>query len=189
MNEELTAIILTTTGAIISTIIYIALFKFSNKVVRMFQLYAWSQDALKLFLRIASTFISAITFLLFLRRALIAIELKFTVEFIEKIILNSGKYLAAVLIIMLGVYISRKFANKLKETNQSFNTYIYIISSLIINTAFILTALTIIEVNIIVFLEVYKIILLSIGITFALIIGIPIGTQISNKINKKKSKK
>lgn len=188
MNEDLTAILLIAGGAFISIIIYVLLFKFSNKIVRMFQLYAWSQDALKLFLRIFSTFLSIIIFLIFLRRALAVMGLKFTVEFIETIILNSGKYFSALIIIMLGFYLSRKFTNKLKKTNKSFNTYIHLISSLIINTAFILTALTIIEIDITVFLEVYKLILLSMGITIALIIGIPIGTYLSNKTNKKKKR-
>jgi hypothetical protein len=186
MNEYLLSIIIITIGFIISFLLYIFLHKLTNNIVRMFQLYAWSQDALKLILRIFSSFVCVIVFLMFLRKALTIIGLVFTVDFIENILLSSGKYFSAFIVIVLGLYLSRRVNDRLKGLNTVFQPYIYFISSLIVNTAFILTGLTIIGVNIIIFLEVYKILLLTIGITLSLIIGIPMGMYISNKINKKK---
>jgi len=66
-----------------------------------------------------------------------------------------------------------------------FNQYFYFLSALVVNTAFILTGLTIVGIDITVFVEVYKIILLTIGATIALVIGIPLGVYISNKVNNK----
>ena len=189
MNEDLTAILLTASGAFISIFVYILLSKITNKTIRLFQLYSWSQDVLKLFLRMFSVFLCVVIFLLFLRRALAVIELAFTVKFIELILLNLGRYFSAALIILFGAYISKKFNNQLKETNKSFNQYIHLLGSLIINTAFILTGLTVIGIDIVVFLEVYKIVLLMLGLTLALIVGIPLGIYLSNKLNKRKLKK
>ena len=116
------------------------------------------------------------------------IGLNFTVEFIESIILNSGKYFSAFLVVIGGFYISRMINEKAKGKNSKFKPYLSVLTNLIINTAFILTGLTIVGINIIVFLEVYKIILLTLGITLSLIIGIPLGVYISNKITNKKRK-
>ncbi|MFA6888811.1 MAG: hypothetical protein WC254_04930 [Candidatus Woesearchaeota archaeon] len=154
----------------------------------MFQLYSESQDILKLSLRLISSFISVIIFLVFLRKALTIIGLNFTVDFIEKIILSSGKYFSAFLIILCGFYISRMINKKINGMSTGSKQYFYFLSNLIVNTAFILTGLTIVGIDITVFVEVYKIILLTVGITISLIIGIPIGVYISNKINNKQKK-
>ncbi len=175
-------------GFIVSVILYLFLLKFSNKILRMFQLYQESQDMLKLSLRIISFFICIVVFLVFLRKALAIIGLNFTVEFIESIILNSGKYFSAFLVVLGGVYLSRIINQKFKGRDVKLRSYIYFLSNLIINTAFILTGLTMVGINIIVFLEVYKIILLTIGIVLSLAIGIPFGVYISNKINNKPRK-
>ena len=189
MNENmLIPALIITGGFIVSVILYLFLHKFSNKIVRMFQLYPESQDILKLSLRLISSFLCIVIFLVFLRKALAMIGLNFTVEFIESIILNSGKYFSAFLVIMGGFYISRMINEKVKGKNIKFKPYLSVLTNLIINTAFILTGLTIVGINIIVFLEVYKIILLTLGITLSLIIGIPLGVYISNKINNKKRK-
>ena len=189
MNEDmLIPALIITGGAIISVILYIFLLRFSNKILRMFQLYSESQDILKLSLRLISSFLCIIIFLVFLRKALAMISLNFTVEFIESIILNSGKYFSAFLVVIGGFYISRMINEKAKGKNSKFKPYLSVLTNLIINTAFILTGLTIVGINIIVFLEVYKIILLTLGITLSLIIGIPLGVYISNKITNKKRK-
>src|SRR3989344_7685090 len=189
MNENmLIPALIITGGFIVSVILYLFLHKFSNKIVRMFQLYPESQDILKLSLRLISSFLCIVIFLVFLRKALAMIGLNFTVEFIESIILNSGKYFSAFLVIIGGFYISRMINKKFKEKNIKFKSYLSVLTNLIINTAFILTGLTIVGINIIVFLEIYKIILLTLGITLSLIIGIPIGMYISNKITNKKRK-
>ena len=189
MNEDiLIPALIITGGAIVSVILYIFLLRFSNKILRMFQLYSESQDILKLSLRLISSFLCIIIFLVFLRKALAMIGLNFTVEFIESIILNSGKYFSAFLVVIGGFYISRMINEKAKGKNSKFKPYLSVLTNLIINTAFILTGLTIVGINIIVFLEVYKIILLTLGITLSLIIGIPLGVYISNKITNKKRK-
>ena len=189
MNEDiLIPALIITGGAIISVILYIFLLRFSNKILRMFQLYSESQDILKLSLRLISSFLCIIIFLVFLRKALAMIGLNFTVEFIESIILNSGKYFSAFLVIVGGFYISRMINKKFKGKNIKFKSYLSVLTNLIINTAFILTGLTIVGINIIVFLEVYKIILLTIAVTLSLIIGIPIGMYVSNKVNNKRRK-
>ena len=189
MNEDiLIPALIITGGAIISVILYIFLLRFSNKIVRMFQLYSESQDILKLSLRLISSFLCIIIFLVFLRKALAMIGLNFTVEFIESIILNSGKYFSAFLVIVGGFYISRMINKKFKGKNIKFKSYLSVLTNLIINTAFILTGLTIVGINIIVFLEIYKIILLTIAVTLSLIIGIPIGMYVSNKVNNKRRK-
>ena len=175
-------------GALVSIILYLFLRNFSNKIIRMFQLYPESQDILKLSLRIISFFLCIVIFLVFLRKALAIIGLIFTTELIESIILNSGKYFTAFLTILGGFYISRKINEKIKGADTKFKPYFHFLSSSIINTAFILTGLTIVGIDISVFLEVYKIILLILGITLSLIIGIPLGVYISNKINNKKRK-
>ena len=172
-------------GAIVSVLLYVFLLRGSNKILRMFQLYSESQDILKLSLRLISSFLCIIIFLVFLRKALAMIGLNFTVEFIENIILNSGRYFSAFLVIVGGVYISKMINEKIKGMNSKFKQYFYFLSNLIVNTAFILTGLTIVGIDITVFVEVYKIILLTMGITLSLIIGIPIGVYVSNKINKK----
>jgi len=189
MNEDmLIPALIIAGGFIVSVILYLFLHKFSNKIVRMFQLYPESQDILKLSLRLISYFLCIIIFLVFLRKALAMIGLNFTVEFIESIILNSGKYFSAFLVVIGGFYISRMINEKAKGKNSKFKPYLSVLTNLIINTAFILTGLTIVGINIIVFLEVYKIILLTLGITLSLIIGIPLGVYISNKITNKKRK-
>ena len=189
MNEDiLIPALIITGGAIVSVILYIFLLRFSNKILRMFQLYSESQDILKLSLRLISSFLCIIIFLVFLRKALAMIGLNFTVEFIESIILNSGKYFSAFLVIVGGFYISRMINEKFKGKNIKFKSYLSVLTNLIINTAFILTGLTIVGINIIVFLEIYKIILLTIAVTLSLIIGIPIGMYVSNKVNNKRRK-
>lgn len=175
-------------GFILSLILYLFLINFSNKILRMFQLYPESQDILKLSLKLVSSFLSIVIFLVFLRKGLAIIGLNFTVLFIESIILNSGKYFSAFLVVVGGFYISRMIDKKYKRIGNNFRPYISFLSILIVNTAFILTGLTIVGVNIIVFLEIYKIILFTLGITLSLIIGIPFGLYISNKVNNKKRK-
>ncbi len=189
MNEDiLIPALIIAGGAIVSVILYLFLLKSSNKILRMFQLYPESQDILKLSLRFISSFLCIVVFLVFLRKALAIIGLNFTVEFIESIILNSGKYFSAFLVVGGGFYISRMLNEKFKRIDNNFRPYVSFLSILIVNTAFILTGLTIVGINIIVFLEVYKIILLTLGITLSLIIGIPLGLYLSNKINNKKRK-
>lgn len=171
-------------GSIVSVTLYIFLLKVSNKILRMFQLYPESQDILKLSLRLISSFFCIVIFLVFLRIALRKIGLDFTVEVIENIILSSGKYFTAFLIILGGVYISKKINEKIKRAETKFKPYFYFLSDLIVNTAFILTGFSVIGIDITVFLEIYKIIILTIGIILSLIIGIPLGIYVSNKINK-----
>src|SRR3989338_8638850 len=189
MNENiLIPALIIAGGFIVSVILYLFLHKFSNKILGMFQLYPESQDILKLSLRLISSFLCIIIFLVFLRKALAMIGLIFTVEFIESILLNSGKYFSAFLVIVGGFYISRRINEQFKEKNIKFKSYFSVLTNLIINTAFILTGLTIVGINIIVFLEIYKIILLTIAVTLSLIIGIPIGMYVSNKVNNKQRK-
>lgn len=187
MNEDiLIPAIIISSGAFVSVILYLFLLKISNTTLRMFQLYPESQDILKLSLRFISSFLSIMIFLVFLRKALRIIGLDFTVEVIENIILGSGKYFSAFLVVFGGFYISRRINEKIKEINSGVRQYLYFLSNLVINTAFILTGLTVVGINITVFVQVYKIILLTIGITLSLIIGIPLGIYFSNKINKQR---
>ncbi len=189
MNEDiLVPAIIISGGAFVSVILYLFLLKSSNKILRMFQLYPESQDVLKLSLRFISSFLSIMIFLVFLRKALRIIGLDFTAGFIENILLGAGKYFAAFLVILCGFYISRRINEKIKGADTRFRSYFYFLSNLVVNTAFILTGLTIVGIDITVFLEVYKIILLTIGITLSLIIGIPLGVYFSNKINNKRRK-
>ena len=104
MNENvLIPALIITGGLFICIILYLFLLKISNKVLRMFQLYPESQDLLKLSLRFISSFFCIVIFLVFLRIALRIIGLDFTVEFIENVILSSGKYFTAFLIILGGI--------------------------------------------------------------------------------------
>ena len=189
MNEDiLIPALIITGGAIVSVILYIFLHKFSNKILRMFQLYPESQDIFKISLRLITSFLCIVVFLIFLRLALRIIGLNFTTKFIESILISSGKYFSAFLVIVLGFYISRMINEKFKRKDIKFKPYLYVLTNLIINTTFILTGLTIVGINIIVFLEIYKIFLLTIAVTLSLIIGIPIGIYVSNKVNNKRRK-
>ena len=191
MDENyLFSILIFFVGIIITTILLLILQRASNRVLSMFALYAESQDILKISLRLISYFFSIIVFLVFLRLALKQIGLLFTINVIENVILHSGKYFTAFLIIIGGFYLSKKINTKIKASDKAtkFGYYFYFLSHTLVNTAFILTGLLIVGVDISVFLTVYKVILLTIGITLALIVGIPLGVYFSNRFNGKKRK-
>ena len=184
MNEDILApLVVLLGGAIISIFLYGFLHRLSNRILRMFQLYPESEDVLKLSLRLISSFFCIIVFLIFLRKSLALLGLVFTTGFVESVILNSGKYFAAFLVVLGGFSISRIVNGKIQGTDTRFKSYFIFLSNLIVNTAFILTGLSIVGIDITVFLEVYRVILLVLGITLSLVIGIPLGVYISNKVN------
>ena len=184
MNEDILApLVVLLGGAIISIFLYGFLHRLSNRILRMFQLYPESEDVLKLSLRLISSFFCIIVFLIFLRKSLALLGLVFTTGFVESVILNSGRYFAAFLIVLGGFTVSKTINGKIRGTDTRLKPYFILLSNLIVNTAFILTGLSVVGIDISVFLAVYRVILLVLGITLSLVIGIPLGVYISNKVN------
>jgi hypothetical protein len=119
--------------------------------------------------------------------------LDFTTKFVEDIISASPKYILALLIILCGFYVSRIIRERSKDYNFEFKNRMILIIDFIVHMTFIFTALYSIGVNMLFFLEFYKVILWIIGAIVALIIsmtiGIPLGISISEKMKKEKRRK
>lgn len=191
MNENiLYPALLIIFGIITSTIVIIFLTRFSNKITKFLELYPESRGILSISLKIICWFIGLIIFFIFLRWALIMLNREFTKNFVENIITTSPKYILAVVIIILGVYTSRLIREKSKDYQFEFKERMLLVIDLIIQMTFIFTALYSIGVNMVFFLEFYKLLLWIIGAIVALVIsmtiGIPIGINIYEKMKKER---
>lgn len=189
MNENmLYPALLIISGILISTIVIIFLTRFSNKITKFFKLYPESKGILSISLKIICWFIGLIIFLIFLRLALIMLNREFTKNFVENIITVSPKYILAVVIIILGFYISRLIRERSGDYQFEFKERMLLVMDLIIQMTFVFTALYSIGVNMVFFLELYKVLLWIIGVIIALVIsmtiGIPLGISIYEKTKK-----
>jgi len=193
MNEEiLYPALLIIAGIIISTALLILLTKLSNRIIRLFDLYPESRGILTIALKVITWFISLIVFSIFLRWALMILNLEFTKNLIESIITSSPKYILAIVILILGFYASRLIRERSKDYHFEFKERMLLVMDLIIHMTFIFTALYSIGVNMEFFLEFYKVLLWIISAIIALIIsmtiGIPLGISIYEKMKKEKRK-
>lgn len=182
--------LLVISGVLLSTIVIIFLTRFFNKIIKLFELYPESRGILNISLKFISWFAGLIVFLLFARLALRMWGLEFTTKFIEDIITVSPKYILALLIILCGFYISRIIRERSKDYKFEFKNRMLVIIDFIVHMTFIFTALYSIGVNMLFFLEFYKVILWIIGAIVTLIIsmtiGIPLGMSIYEKMRKEK---
>jgi len=185
--------LLIVSGILISTIVIIFLTRVSNKVVKFFQLYPESRGILNLSLRFISWFIGIVIFLLFLRLALKIWGLAFTMNFVESIIKISPKYIMAIMIILAGVYVSRLIRERSKDYHFDFKNRILLVIDFIVYMTFIFTALYSIGVNMIIFIEFYRVILWTIAGIVALVIsmtiGIPLGFSVYENMKKQTKRK
>ena len=179
-------------GVLLSTIIIISLTRFFNKIIKLFELYPESRGVLNLSLKFVSWFAGLIVFLLFARLALRMWGLEFTTKLIEDVIKASPKYILALLIILCGFYISRIIRERSKDYNFEFKNRMLLVIDFIVHMTFIFTALYSIGVNMLFFVEFYKVILWIIGAIVVLVIsmtiGIPLGISIYEKMQKEKKK-
>ena len=178
-------------GVLFSAIVIIFLKRFSNKIIRLFELYPESRGILSITLNFISWFIGLIIFLLFSRFALKIWGLEFTLMIVEDVIRASPKYILALLIILCGFYVSRIIRERSKDYNFEFKSSMLMVIDFIVHMTFIFTALYSIGVNVLFFIEFYKIILWIIGAIVALVIsmsiGIPLGISIYEKMKKAKA--
>ena len=142
------------------------------------------------FFKFISWFAGLIIFLIFSRLALRMWGLDFTTKLIEDVIRASPKYVLALLIILCGFYVSRIIKEKSKDYSFEFKNRMLLVIDFIVHMTFIFTALYSIGVNMLFFLEFYKVILWIIGAIIVLIIsmtiGIPLGISIYEKMKKEK---
>ena len=178
-------------GVLFSAIVIIFLKRFSNKIIRLFELYPESRGILSITLNFISWFIGLIIFLLFSRFALKIWGFEFTLMIVEDVIRASPKYILALLIILCGFYVSRIIRERSKDYNFEFKSRMLMVIDFIVHMTFIFTALYSIGVNVLFFIEFYKIILWIIGAIVALVIsmsiGIPLGISIYEKMKKAKA--
>jgi len=179
-------------GVLLATVVIIFLTRFFNKIIKLFELYPESRGILNISLKFVSWFAGLIVFLLFVRWALKMWGLEFTTKFIEDIIGASPKYILALLIILCGFYISRIIRERSKDYNFEFKNRMLLVIDFIVHMTFIFTALYSIGVNMLFFVEFYKVILWIIGAIVVLVIsmtiGIPLGMSIYEKMQKEKKK-
>ncbi|MEK6936147.1 MAG: hypothetical protein AABW67_05125 [Nanoarchaeota archaeon] len=177
-------------GVLLSSIVIIFLTRFFNRIIKLFELYPESRGILSISLRFISWFAGLIIFLIFLRLALRIWGLEFTTKLIEDLISASPKYILALLIILCGFYISRIIRERSKDYNFEFKNRMLFVIDFIVHMTFIFTALYSIGVNMLFFLEFYKVILWIIGVIVVLVIsmtiGIPLGISIYEKMQKEK---
>jgi hypothetical protein len=175
-------------GILISTIIVIFLTRASNKMVRYFELYPESKGILNYSLKFISWFIGVIIFLIFFRWSLVMLNLEFTKVLVEHLLGILPRYIVGVIVILLGVYVSRLIREKSRDYPIEYKDRILLVIDLIVYMTFIFTALYSIGVNISFFLEFYKVVLWIIGLIVALIIsmtiGIPLGMSIYDKMKR-----
>jgi len=194
MNDEIIySALLLVVGVLIASITLIFLNKGSNRIMRFFELYPESRNILKISLRFISWFISLIAFLIFFRWALVVLDLEFTKTLVEDLLKALPKYIVAIVIVLLGVYTSRLIRERSKDYNFEFKNRMFVVIDFIVHMTFIFTALYSIGVNMLFFVEFYKVILWIIGSIVALIIsmtiGIPLGMSIYEKMKKEKKLK
>ena len=115
--------------------------------------------------------------------------LEFTTKLIEDVISVSPKYILALLIILCGFYISKIIRERSKDYNFEFKNRMLLVIDFIVHMTFIFTALYSIGVNMLFFVEFYKVILWIIGaivvLVISMIIGIPLGISIYEKMKKR----
>lgn len=196
MNEEIIyPSLLIISGVLLSTIVIIFLTRFFNKIVKLFELYPESRGILNISLKFISWFVGLMVFLIFSRWALRIWGLEFTTNIVEGIILASPKYILALLIILCGFYVSRMIREKSKDYDFEFKNRMLLIIDFIVHMTFVFTALYSVGINMLFFLEFYKIILWVIGAIVVLVIsmtvGIPLGMSIYEKMKneRKRNKK
>lgn len=177
-------------GVLLASIVIIVLTRFFNRIIKLFELYPESRGVLNLSLKFVSWFSGLIIFLIFSRWAFRTWGLEFTTKLIEDVIKGSPKYILALLIILCGFYISRIIRERSKDYNFEFKNRMLLGIDFIIHMTFIFTALYSIGVNMLFFLEFYKVILWIIGAIIVLVIsmtiGIPLGISIYEKMKKEK---
>ena len=180
-------------GILLSTIVIIILTRFSNKIVKLFELYPESKGILNLSLKFISWLLGIIILLVFIRWALVFLNLEFTQTITENIIKLAPKYILATFLILGGLYISGLIRERSKEYRFEFKERVLLVIDFIVQMTFIFTALYTIGVDITFFLEFYKIILGVIGGIIALVIsmtiGIPLGISIYDRMKKDKKRK
>ena len=177
-------------GVLLSSIVIIILTRFFNKIIKLFELYPESRGVSNLSLKFISWFSGLIIFLIFSRLALKMWGLDFTTKLIEDVIRASPKYVLALLIILCGFYVSRIIREKSKDYSFEFKNRMLLVIDFIVHMTFIFTALYSIGVNMLFFLEFYKVILWIIGAIVVLVIsmtiGIPVGMSIYESMKKEK---
>lgn len=182
--------LLIVSGVLVSSIIIIFLSRFFNKIIKLFELYPESRGILNISLKFISWFIGLTIFLIFFRWALRMWGLEFTTKLVEELIISSPKYILALLIILCGFYISRIIRERSKDYEFEFKNRMLLVMDFIVHMTFIFTALYSIGVNMLFFLEFYKVILWIIGAIVVLIIsmtiGIPLGISVYDKMKKEK---
>jgi len=175
-------------GILVASIVIIFLMRSFNRIIKIFQLYPESRIVLNIALKLISWFIGIMVFLIFLRLALRIWDLEFTTKLIEDIVKMIPNYILAILIILSGSYASRMIKEKARGYNFEFKDKLLLIIDFIIYMTFIFTALLTIGINITVFMEFYKVTLWVIGaivaLTISMIIGIPLGINIYEKMKK-----
>ena len=160
MNEHIIyPVLLIVSGILISTIVIIFLTRLFHRITKFFELYPESKGILDMSLKIICWFIGLIIFLIFLRWALMTLNREFTKNFVENIITASPKYVLAVVIIILGFYASRLIRERSKDYQFELKERMLFIMDLIIQMTFIFTALYTIGINMVFFLEFYKVLL------------------------------
>ncbi|MFH1211113.1 MAG: hypothetical protein V1645_04335 [archaeon] len=177
-------------GVLLSSIVIIVLTRFFNRIIRLFELYPESRGVLNISLKFISLFAGLIIFLIFSRWAFRMWGLEFTTKIIEDVINASPKYILALLIILCGFYVSRIIRERSKDYNFEFKNRMLLVIDFIVHMTFIFTALYSIGVNMLFFLEFYKVILWIIGAIVVLVIsmtiGIPLGISIYEKMQKER---
>src|SRR3989338_9117251 len=177
-------------GVLLSSIVIMVLTRFSNRIIKLFELYPESRGVLNISLKFISWFTGLIIFLIFSRWAFRIWGLEFTTKLIEEVIKVSPKYILALLIILCGFYVSRIIRERSKDYNFEFKNRMFLVIDFIIHMTFIFTALYSIGVNMLFFLEFYKVILWIIGAIVVLVIsmtiGIPLGISIYEKMQKER---
>ena len=177
-------------GVLLSSVVIIVLTRFFNRIIRLFELYPESRGILNISLKFISWFAGLIIFLIFSRWAFRMWGLEFTTQLIEDVIRASLKYILALLIILCGFYVSRIIRERSKDYNFEFKNRMFLVIDFIIHMTFIFTALYSIGVNMLFFLEFYKVILWIIGAIIVLVIsmtiGIPLGMSIYESMKKEK---
>lgn len=177
-------------GIIASTAVIVFLTAVFKKFAKSFQLYPESKGILNMSLKFISWFAGFVVFLVFLRLALRVWNLEFTTKLVEDIIKISPKYIVATLIILCGFYVSRVIRERSKDYDFEFKNRVLLVIDFIVHMTFIFTALYSIGINMVFFIEFYKVILWIIGAILALVvsmtIGIPLGISVYDKMKKEK---
>ena len=194
MNEQaIYPILLIVAGILVSTLVVIVLTRFSNRIVKLFELYPESRLILRISLKLISWFLGLIIFLIFTRLALRILNLDFTMKITEEVIKLAPRYILAALLVLAGFYATRLIGERSKDYKFELKGRILLIVNFIVHMTFIFTALYTIGVDITFFLEFYKVVLWVIGGIVALVIsmsiGIPLGINIYEKTRKEIKRK